>query len=124
MCAAGHRRAVKKLAPAFAFLSTANPSSLSSMERAAGYAVPLLQSGLDIDPMEELRRQGDSGVVPEPRAAAPKAMLAPISLSLNVDGTTLARVMSQISANSFSGQAPVFDGLDAWVGGDHNYPDK
>jgi hypothetical protein len=46
--------AIKKLAPAFAFLSTANPSSLSSMERAAGYAVPLLQSGLEIDPMESL----------------------------------------------------------------------
>jgi hypothetical protein len=30
--------AIKKLAPAFAFLSTANPSSLSSIERAAGYA--------------------------------------------------------------------------------------
>jgi hypothetical protein len=46
--------AIKKLAPAFAFLSTANPSSLSSMERAAGYAVPLLQSGLEIDPMDTL----------------------------------------------------------------------
>jgi hypothetical protein len=46
--------AIKKLAPAFAFLSTANPSSLSSMERAAAYAVPLLQSGLEIDPMESL----------------------------------------------------------------------
>jgi len=38
--------AIKKLAPAFAFLSTANPGSLSSIERAAGYAVPLLQSVL------------------------------------------------------------------------------
>jgi AAA domain len=46
--------AIKKLAPAFAFLSTANPSSLGSIERAAGYAVPLLQSGLEIDPMESL----------------------------------------------------------------------
>lgn len=46
--------AIKKLAPAFAFLSTANPSSLSSIERAAGYAVPLLQSGLEIDPMQSL----------------------------------------------------------------------
>jgi len=33
--------AIKKLAPAFAFLSTANPASLDSIERAAGYAVPL-----------------------------------------------------------------------------------
>jgi hypothetical protein len=46
--------AIRKLAPAFAFLSTANPSSLGSMERAAGYAVPLLQSGLEIDPMQSL----------------------------------------------------------------------
>lgn len=46
--------AIKKLAPAFAFLSIANPSSLTSMERAAGYAVPLLQSGLEIDPIQTL----------------------------------------------------------------------
>src|SRR6202790_42889 len=46
--------AIKKLAPAFAFLSTANPASLGSIERAAGYAVPLLQSGLEIDPIESL----------------------------------------------------------------------
>ena len=46
--------AIKKLAPAFAFLSTANPGSLGSIERAAGYAVPLLQSGLEIDPMQTL----------------------------------------------------------------------
>jgi hypothetical protein len=46
--------AIRKLAPAFAFLSTANPGSLSSIERAAGYAVPLLQSGLEIDPMQSL----------------------------------------------------------------------
>lgn len=45
---------IKKLAPAFAFLSTANPSSLGSIEKAAGYAVPLLQSGLEIDPMQSL----------------------------------------------------------------------
>lgn len=45
---------IKKLAPAFAFLSTANPSSLSSIERAAGYAVPILQSSLEIDPMQSL----------------------------------------------------------------------
>jgi hypothetical protein len=45
---------IKKLAPAFAFLSTANPGSLGSIEKAAGYAVPLLQSGLEIDPMQSL----------------------------------------------------------------------
>lgn len=46
--------AIKKLAPAFAFLSTANPGSLGSIEKAAGYAVPLLQSGLEIDPLQSL----------------------------------------------------------------------
>lgn len=46
--------AIKRLAPAFAFLSTANPGSLGSIEKAAGYAVPLLQSGLDIDPTQTL----------------------------------------------------------------------
>jgi hypothetical protein len=46
--------AIEKLAPAFAFLSTADPRSLSSMERAAGYALPSLQSGLEIDPMTAL----------------------------------------------------------------------
>jgi hypothetical protein len=45
---------IKKLAPAFAFLSTANPGSLGSIEKAAGYAVPLLQSGLEIDPLQSL----------------------------------------------------------------------
>lgn len=45
---------IKKLAPAFAFLSTANPSSLGSIEKAAGYAVPIMQSGLEIDPMQTL----------------------------------------------------------------------
>jgi hypothetical protein len=45
---------IKKLAPAFAFLSTANPSSLGSMERAAGYAVPILQSSMGIDPIQAL----------------------------------------------------------------------
>jgi TP901 family phage tail tape measure protein len=45
---------IKKLAPAFAFLSTANPGSLGSIEKAAGYAVPLLQSGMDVDPLDAL----------------------------------------------------------------------
>ncbi|MDR6303970.1 hypothetical protein GGQ85_001669 [Nitrobacter vulgaris] len=45
---------IRKLAPGFAYLSTSNPSSLSSIERAAGYAVPLLRSGLDLDPMDTL----------------------------------------------------------------------
>ena len=45
---------IKKLAPAFAFLSASNPSSLGSMEKAASYAVPILQSGLEIDPLQSL----------------------------------------------------------------------
>jgi hypothetical protein len=45
---------IKKLAPAFAFLSASNPASLSAMERAASYAVPILQSGMEIDPMSTL----------------------------------------------------------------------
>ena len=46
--------AIRRLAPAFAFLSASNPSSLTSIERAAGYAVPVLQSGLEIDPLQTL----------------------------------------------------------------------
>ena len=46
--------AIKKLAPAFAFLSASNPSSLGSMEKAASYSVPILQSGMEIDPMQTL----------------------------------------------------------------------
>ncbi|WP_315792231.1 MULTISPECIES: hypothetical protein [unclassified Bradyrhizobium] len=45
---------IKKLAPAFAFLSTANPGSLGSIEKAAGYAVPILQSSMGIDPIQAL----------------------------------------------------------------------
>jgi hypothetical protein len=45
---------IKKLAPAFAFLSAANPASLGGIESAASYAVPILQSGLEADPMETL----------------------------------------------------------------------
>ncbi len=45
---------IKKLAPAFAFLSTANPGSLASIEKAASYALPILQSGLDVDPVQSL----------------------------------------------------------------------
>jgi hypothetical protein len=46
--------AIKALAKDFAFLSIANPSSLGSMEKAASYAVPILQSGLGIDPRDTL----------------------------------------------------------------------
>jgi len=46
---------------------------------------------------------------------------------LNVDGRTLAEaVSSSLSAlHGFAGpQAPAFDGMAAFVGGDHNYPDN
>jgi hypothetical protein len=42
---------IKRLFPAFAYLSTANPASLAQMERAFSYAVPTLQSGADVDPI-------------------------------------------------------------------------
>jgi hypothetical protein len=45
---------IKKLAKDFAFLSIATPGSLSSIERGASYSVPILQSGLEIDPMSTL----------------------------------------------------------------------
>ena len=45
---------IKKLAPAFAFLSASNPASLQGIERAASYAVPILQSGLEVDPIQTL----------------------------------------------------------------------
>jgi hypothetical protein len=70
--------------------------------------------------IEDLKR----GTALAPAGPQLKTMLAPISLSLNIDGQTLARVMSSIAANSFSGQAPAFDGLDSFVGGDHQHTDK
>lgn len=45
---------IKKLAGTFAALSTANPGSLGSIEKAAGYAVPFLQSAMGVDPKEAL----------------------------------------------------------------------
>jgi hypothetical protein len=45
---------LEKLAPAFAALSTADPRSLKSMTTAAGYAVPLLHSALEINPLTTL----------------------------------------------------------------------
>jgi hypothetical protein len=42
---------IKKLFPAFAYLSTANPATLGQMETSFSYAVPLLQSGADVDPI-------------------------------------------------------------------------
>lgn len=43
--------AIHKLLPAFAYLSTANPAGLKEMEKSFSYAVPILQSGADVDPI-------------------------------------------------------------------------
>jgi hypothetical protein len=48
---------IAKLAPKFAYLSATSPMKLKQIEGAAGYAVPLLQSGLEIDPFETLLLQ-------------------------------------------------------------------
>ena len=45
---------VKKVVPALAFLSASNPASLAGMERASSYAVPILRSGMEIDPIQSL----------------------------------------------------------------------
>lgn len=45
---------IKKLAPVFGFLSSSTAATLPQIERAASYAVPILQSGLEIDPMQTL----------------------------------------------------------------------
>lgn len=46
--------AIKKLIPEFAYLSTVDPEKIKQMEKAASYAVPILQSGLDVDPADTL----------------------------------------------------------------------
>jgi hypothetical protein len=43
---------IAKLAPMFSFLSTATPMSLPQIERSMSYAVPTLQSSLEMDPAE------------------------------------------------------------------------
>jgi TP901 family phage tail tape measure protein len=43
--------AIHRLLPAFAYLSTANPAGLPQMEKSFSYAVPILQSGADVDPI-------------------------------------------------------------------------
>ncbi len=42
----------KKLFHVFAYLSTANPMSLAQEEKAFSYALPILQSGADVDPKD------------------------------------------------------------------------
>jgi hypothetical protein len=48
---------IAKLAPKFAYLSATSPLKLKQIEGAAGYAIPLLQSGLEIDPFDTLLLQ-------------------------------------------------------------------
>jgi hypothetical protein len=48
---------IAELAPMFAFLSATSPLKLKQIEGAAGYAVPFLQSGLNMDPFEVLLSQ-------------------------------------------------------------------
>jgi len=45
---------IKQLAPLFGFLSTSTPMSLPQIERSFSYAVPMLQSGMGIDPAEAM----------------------------------------------------------------------
>jgi hypothetical protein len=48
------RADVTKLAAAFSALSVSNPMSLQAQERAFGYAVPVLQAGIGIDPIQTM----------------------------------------------------------------------
>jgi TP901 family phage tail tape measure protein len=43
---------IEKLLQVFAYYSTANPAGLPTMEKTLGYAIPILQSGADIDPKD------------------------------------------------------------------------
>ena len=47
----------------------------------------------------------------------------PISLSLNLDGRTLAQAVSEIQSAlyEFPGSAPAPNGLTGWNDGDHNF---
>jgi hypothetical protein len=59
-------------------------------------------------------------------AEAPQAKLPPISLSINLDGRTLAEALSRSYAarTSFPIQAPAADGSAMFFSGDHNTTDK
>ena len=56
-------------------------------------------------------------------AAAPQAKLAPLALTINLDGRTLAEALSK-SWYSFPTQAPAADGSSQFFSGDHNTTDK
>jgi hypothetical protein len=57
---------------------------------------------------------------------APKAVLQPLSLNLNIDGRTLAQAVSTalMAVHGFPGHAPAADGLSQFMSGDHNFPDN
>ena len=55
--------------------------------------------------------------------AAPEAKLAPLALTINLDGRTLAQAMSN-SWYSFPTQAPAADGMSRFFSGNHNTTDK
>jgi hypothetical protein len=70
--------------------------------------------------IENLRSKNESA------SGAPKAVLQPLSLNLNIDGRTLAQTVSTALTTiyGFAGQAPAADGLSQFVGGDHNFSDN
>jgi TP901 family phage tail tape measure protein len=45
---------MEKLYQVFAYLSTANPATLGTMEKTFSYAIPILRSGADIDPKQAM----------------------------------------------------------------------
>jgi hypothetical protein len=63
------------------------------------------------------------GKNPGTAAAAPQAKLAPLALTINLDGRTLVQAMSN-SWYSFPTQAPAADGSSQFFSGDHNTTDK
>jgi hypothetical protein len=98
---------------------------------AGGAAIVLGADALNkgIDSIPTMINKGIDALIPnyfknQGPTAPSKAVLAPITLNLNIDGQALARAQSSISANTFSSQAPAFDGLDSFVGGDHQHSDK
>jgi hypothetical protein len=66
---------------------------------------------------------GPGGVFAGGTARAP-APTPQISLSLNVDGARLGQAISKSYGGAFNGQAPAFDAMGAFVGGDAQHGDK
>ncbi len=70
-------------------------------------------------PTKFARQQNESG-------APAKTVMQPLSLSLNIDGRTLAEAVSTALSAMYGipGQAPAADGMGQVYSGDHKYPDK